>query len=186
MIYIIRHGQTELNKRKIIQGRSDHPMNDAGIAQAKQAADKLRGVSFNTVYSSPLVRAIQTAKIIAPDAAPIIDERLVDMDYGPYEGTRIDELPSEAVAFFRDVRNPAPEGMEHIGSVMRRAGTFLEDRCRTGGNILIVTHAIVMKGLLDCLASGSSVSFWPRHIKNCAVFAAELLPDGAWSLPAEL
>ena len=187
MIYIIRHGQTELNNRRIIQGRSDHPLNENGLAQAKQAAVRLSGISFDAVYSSPLIRAIQTAKIIVPDAEPVIDDRLVDMDYGPFEGTRIDELPPEAISYFRDfLHNPAPEGMEQISSVIRRAGAFLEDRCRSGGNILVSAHAIVMKGLLEHLAAGSDISFWSRHMPNCAVYTAELLPDGAWSVPKEL
>ena len=73
MIYIIRHGQTELNSRKVLQGRSDHPLNERGIAQAEEAAEKLKSVSFDAVYSSPLIRAIQTARIVAPGREPIID-----------------------------------------------------------------------------------------------------------------
>ena len=186
MICIIRHGQTELNSRRIIQGRSDYPLNENGIAQARQASDKLNGIAFDFVYSSPLIRAIQTAKILAPDADPILDGRLVDMDYGPFEGTGIDELPPEALAYFRDFyHNPVPNGMEPIGSVMRRAASFLEERCRTDRNILVVTHAIVMKRLLEHLASGSA-DFRQRHMGNCVVYRAELLPHGTWSIPEEL
>ena len=49
MIYIIRHGQTELNNRQVLQGRSDYPLNDAGIAQAQEAAARLRKVCFSKV-----------------------------------------------------------------------------------------------------------------------------------------
>ena len=52
MIYIIRHGQTELNSRGMLQGRSDHALNETGIAQAREAAEKLRGISFSEVWSS--------------------------------------------------------------------------------------------------------------------------------------
>ncbi len=187
MIYIIRHGQTELNNRKVLQGRSDHPLNDNGIAQAREAADRLKPISFDAVYSSPLIRAIQTAKIIVPDADPLIDERLIEMEYGPYEGMGLNELAPEVLTFFSDfVHNPAPEGMEPLESVVRRAGAFLEDRCRRSGNILVSTHAIAMKGLLEFLTPGSNGSYWSRYIGNCAVYTAEYLPDGTWSVPAEL
>ena len=182
MIFLVRHGQTELNRRKVIQGRSDYPLNESGIAQAEEAAEKLRGVSFDAVYSSPLIRAVQTARIVAPDAEPVIDGRLIDMDYGPYEGMGIDRLPPEVIAYFRDfVHKPAPEGMEQISGVARRAGAFLEERCRSGGNILVVTHAIVIRRMLEHLAPAQD---WPRRIANCAVYTASCLPDGAWSVPA--
>lgn len=97
MLYIIRHGKTDLNARMLMQGRSDHPLNETGFAQAVEAAERFSGmgVSIDKVYSSPLIRAVQTAKTIAPDAELVIDERLIEMDYGPYEGM--------------DLNHPAPE-----------------------------------------------------------------------------
>ena len=66
MIYIIRHGKTELNRANVLPGRSDHPLNEEGILQAKKASEKMRSVSFDHVFSSPLIRALQTAEIIVP------------------------------------------------------------------------------------------------------------------------
>ena len=184
MIYIIRHGQTALNITNVLQGRSDHPLNETGVRQAEEAAERLKGISFDAVYSSPLIRAVQTARIVAPDAEPFVDERLIEMEYGPYEGMGLDELAPEVLFFFSDlVRNPAPEGMEPLDSVVRRAGAFLEDRCRTGENILVSTHAIAMKGLLEYLTPESNGSYWSKYIGNCAVYTAEYLPCGAWSVP---
>ena len=77
MIYIVRHGQTEMNNRKALQGRSDVPLNETGIAQARAAAEKLTGIRFDRVYTSPLIRAIQTAKIIVPYVEPVMDDRLI-------------------------------------------------------------------------------------------------------------
>jgi broad specificity phosphatase PhoE len=187
MLYIIRHGQTELNNRKVLQGRSDHPLNENGIAQARDAAEKLKGITFDVVWSSPLIRALQTAKIIVPDAKPRIDERLIEMEYGPYEGMGLNELPQEVLTFFSDfVHNPAPEGMEQLSCVVQRAGAFLEDCCRTKENILISTHAIAMKGMLEYLTPDSGGGYWSKYIGNCAVYTAEYLPDGAWSVPYEI
>ena len=69
MIYIIRHGQTANNKAKLLQGRSDIPLNKDGIRQAEAAAKWFRDqqIRIDRVYSSPLIRAVETAKIIAPE-----------------------------------------------------------------------------------------------------------------------
>lgn len=184
MIYIVRHGQTELNNRKALQGRSDCPLNKKGILQAQEAKEKLADVAFDAVYTSPLIRAVQTARILVPGLEPVADERLIEMDYGPYEGLSLENLPQEVLTFFSDfVRNPAPAGMEQLDSVVRRAGAFMEDRCRTADNILISTHAIAMKGILEYLTPESRGAYWSRFIGNCAVYKTEYLPGRGWSVP---
>ena len=99
MLYIIRHGRTELNTRQLLQGRSDYPLNEEGIEQARRAAERLRGIAFSRVYTSPLKRAAQTAAILAPGVPPVVDERLIEMDYGPYEGADLSRLPPEILHF---------------------------------------------------------------------------------------
>lgn len=186
MIYIIRHGKTERNQANVLQGRSDYPLNDEGVRQAEAAADRLRTIRFDHVFSSPLVRAVQTAKIVVPDLPPVIDERLIEMDYGPYEGTDLNRLPPEILYFFRDfAHHPAPEGMEQLSSVTERARSFLDRIRPLQGNILISTHAIAMKGLLEALTPGSEGGFWSKFIGNCAVYAAEN-DGGRIGIPREL
>lgn len=186
MIYIIRHGQTELNNRKLLQGRSNQPLNEAGLAQAQKAAALLRDVAFSAVYSSPLTRAVQTAEAVVPDLNPVLDERLIEMDYGPYEGMDLTNPAPEVLTFFSDfVHNPAPAGMEPLNSVVGRAGAFLEELCRTQENILISTHAIAMKGILEYLTPESRGSYWSKYIGNCEVYVAEY-KDGAFSVPVPL
>ena len=186
MIYIIRHGQTEMNSRQVLQGRSDHALNEVGVAQAMAAAKRLRDVAFSQVYASPLVRTVQTAQLVVPDIHPVIDERLIEMDYGPYEGTDLTRLPPEIITFFRDfVHNPAPEGMEPLNSVVSRAGAFLEEIRNVEGNILISTHAIAMKGLLEYLTPESGGAYWSKYIGNCAIYTAKN-QNGRYSVPIEL
>lgn len=189
MIYIIRHGQTELNNRQALQGRSDHPLNAQGIAQAKAAASRLRerGIIFDRVFSSPLIRAVQTARIVAPGVWVETDERLIEMDYGPYEGMDLTDPAPEVITFFSDfVHNPAPQGMEPLSSVTARLGVFLEE-IRTKAesqNILLSTHAIAMKGALEYLTPASQGSYWSRHIGNCTVYAAAVY-NGKYGVPYE-
>lgn len=186
MIYIIRHGKTKMNQARLLQGRTDLPLDEEGIAQAREAAERLSGIRFSHVYSSPLERARQTAQIVAPYARPVLDTRLIEMDYGPYEGTDLRRLPPELTEFFRDfVHHPAPAGMEPLSDVVKRAGSFLDEIAPLGGDILVSTHAIAMKGMLEYLTPSSGGSYWSRFIGNCAIYAAEN-KEGRIGLPAEL
>lgn len=186
MIYIVRHGQTEMNNRKVLQGRSDVSLDETGFAQAQAAAEKLTDIRFNRVYTSPLIRAIQTARIIVPYVDPVMDDRLIEMDYGPYEGCDLTRLPPKIITFFSDfVHNPAPDGMEQLSSVVARVGSFLEELRKAEGNILLSVHAISMKGMLEYLTPGSNGSYWSKYIGNCSVYTAENR-DGKLGIPTEL
>ena len=187
MLYIIRHGKTDMNSKMLMQGRSDNPLNETGIAQAEEAAGRFAGmgVQIDRVYSSPLIRAVQTAERIAPDAELIIDERLIEMDYGPYEGMDLRNPAPEVMEFFMDFVNvPAPEGMEPLPDIVERLGRFLEDiACEAEGrNILISTHAIAMKGALEYLTPDSHGSYWAKNIGNCDIYASEVR-GGRYTVP---
>ncbi|MDO4869070.1 MAG: histidine phosphatase family protein [Bacillota bacterium] len=189
MIYIIRHGQTDLNKERLLQGRSDEPLNGEGIRQAEEAASWFRssGIVIDRVISSPLGRAVQTAKIITGGGVSLeTDDRLLEMDYGPYEGTSLLDPPPEIITFFSDfVNNPAPAGMEPLDHVVQRLGGFLESlkhEIREGENILISTHAIAMKGALEYLDPEPDGKYWARHIANCEVYETSY-EAGGYSAP---
>ncbi|MCR5558472.1 MAG: histidine phosphatase family protein [Butyrivibrio sp.] len=138
MLYIIRHGETELNSKHVLQGRSDHELDSKGFDQSRKAAEWLKeeGISFSKVYSSPLKRAVQTAENVAPGIAVYIDERLIEMDYGPYEGMSLLKPKKEVLKFFSDfANNPAPEGMEQLSDIVARTGEFVDsikDECSDG------------------------------------------------------
>lgn len=183
MIYIVRHGQTDLNSARVLQGRSDSPLNAEGEAQALAAGALFleRGVRFDYVYSSPLKRAIRTAELIAPGCRIETDERLIEMDYGPYEGMDLTNPAPEVMAFFMDFAGtPAPEGMEQLSSVVARSGEFLEDIREEAAShdVIISTHAIAMKGLLEYLTPESKGSYWSKYIGNCDVYASEVTEEG--------
>ena len=190
MIYIVRHGQTEKNKANVLQGRSDVPLNEVGIRQAEDVRDRFRslGIQFDKVYTSPLIRAVQTAEIIAEGASSMIEGRLIEMDYGPYEGMDLAQPAPEVMAFFQDfVHISAPEGMEALSAVVARLATFLEELREEAvlQNILLSTHAIAMKGALEYLTPASGGSYWSKYIGNCVVYTAEVGADGHWTIPQE-
>ncbi len=139
MIYIVRHGETDWNKEHRIQGHVDIPLNDKGRLDAKGAKDKLKDVKFDIVYSSPLSRAYETAKIIT-DHDIIIDERLIERGNGKLEGCNnqdiIKSIPwnEETVIEY---------GIEPLKDIIARTNEFLDEVLAKypDKNILIVTHA---------------------------------------------
>ena len=202
-IYIVRHGETDNNKKRVLQGRSNLPLNEAVIEQAKKVKEYFaeKDIQFDKVYSSPLIRAIKTAQIItgstqvgsdatdnSADAVPfVLDDHLLEMDYGPYEGCSLLDPPPEIIEFFSDfVNNPAPEGMENLSDLVARMGRFMESLKKEGDQtILISTHAIAMKGILEHLTPESHGAYWNKHIANCAVYRTTF-SDGAFTVPVEL
>ena len=210
MLYIVRHGQTHKNKQKVLQGRSDLPLNDEGRVQALEVGEKLNelGIKPEILYSSPLIRAVETAELIgkaasngaasdgdksvedagaaertedAVSADIRIDERLIEMDYGPYEGMDLTKPAPEVMAFFMDFAGtPAPDGMEQLSSVVARSGEFLEEIREEAmeNDVVISTHAIAMKGLLEYLTPESRGGYWSKYIGNCDVYAAEVNEEG--------
>ena len=201
MIYLIRHGQTDQNVAWRIQGQRDFPLNETGIRQAEAARDALKelGISFDKVISSPLSRAVRTAEIVtgadgaeASGASEIIlDDRLKEMDYGPYEGADLKNLPEALKEFFSDFnRNPAPEGVEQLPDLVKRLGGFLEAikpdimEMKPGENVLLSTHAIALKAALEYLTPGSDGAYWSKYLPNCGMYAFDLV-DGEYTVPEE-
>ena len=189
-IYIIRHGRTAANRDGLLLARADPPLDAEGEAQALRLRDWFasEGIVFDRVISSPLRRALRTAEIACGGRNVIeTDDRLLEMDAGPFEGCPLKDLPEELTEFFRDfIRNAPPEGMETLDSVERRTGELLDGlEYVPGGNILISTHAIAMKGALEHLTPGSGGSYWMRYIPNCSAYRAEQDGNGI-GVPAEV
>lgn len=87
-IYIVRHGQTDWNVKRLIQGHIDIPLNEEGKRQAKKISIELKGITFNKIYSSDLKRAYETAKIIAQDRKLkiVVSEDLRERYFGKFQG----------------------------------------------------------------------------------------------------
>ncbi|HEY0343484.1 MAG TPA: histidine phosphatase family protein, partial [Solirubrobacteraceae bacterium] len=87
-ITLVRHGQTERSSRGAYSGQLDVPLTSLGREQAQRCAERLAGTDVDAIYTSPLVRALQTAQAVA-EASGVsltIDDRLIEVDYGPFEG----------------------------------------------------------------------------------------------------
>ena len=104
-IYLMRHGETDLNRALKMQGSVDEPLNENGRAQAAAAGEKIRqlGLKFDHVITSPLDRARETADLATgmERSRVEIDPRIREMEYGPYEGKRILTLNWKVLSFLK-------------------------------------------------------------------------------------
>ena len=134
-IVFIRHGQTDVNKDNRLQGAHvDAELNDYGRAYAKKAAANFDEDEFDVVYSSPMKRAVETAKIFTKDKKKInLDDRLLEFDFGDWDGKKMDDIVKE----YPDIVDPwgkvnrnyiryAKNG-ESYEAFDKRCGDFLDE-----------------------------------------------------------
>lgn len=148
-LYLARHGRTALNAEGRLRGLADPPLDEVGVQEAERLAADLAGRGFVRVLSSPLGRAVHTARLIA-DAAGVphlVDERFNDRDYGPWTG----HLKSAVVAEFGSV--DAAPGVEPKAAVLHRVLPALDDVV-SQGPVVIVTHDAVIRPVLLSIEPG--------------------------------
>jgi uncharacterized phosphatase len=168
-LFLVRHGETEWNRIKRIQGVSDIPLNDTGRAQAAALGDILAAHRFDLIVSSPLSRALETARIIASRLSmptPTIINDLIERNYGDAEG-----------ATGRDLEQRYPMGAEVPGREDREAvttralGVLHELAGRyPDADILAVAHGGVIRSVVEHAAPGLHT----EPITNCSVHSFRL------------
>ncbi|MDV6332774.1 histidine phosphatase family protein [Asticcacaulis sp. 201] len=158
--YVLRHGQTDWNVQARLQGSTDIPLNDTGRAQAHVAADILKDQGLTRIVASPLSRALETAQIVGAACAlePIIDDRLIERNFGLFEGMTIDEVRQHREEM-REHMNPAadldgkhyPHNAEPLGQVIERVYDCINahkaDEQLSGGTCLFVFHGIPFRAV---------------------------------------
>jgi probable phosphoglycerate mutase len=155
-IYLARHGQNEDNVEGILNGHRDKPLTQKGIEQAKEIAQRIKdeGIFFDIIYSSPLCRAFDTAKIISDaigSSEPKKEPLLIERDFGIMTGKNIQDIEKlcspniikgDVITYFLD-----PENAETFSDLMKRARILLDkiEANYNDGNILLVTHGDIGK-----------------------------------------
>ncbi len=141
-ILLTRHGQTDWNVQRRIQGKTDIELNNIGIMQAEETRKKLLNYNIDYIISSPLKRAKKTAEIIGKDRnIPIIfDERIEERAFGEFEGKTSKEMDF-SLLWNRKV-NKKFEKAESVEEVFNRVNNFLENLKKEypDKTVLLVTH----------------------------------------------
>ena len=172
-IWVTRHGQTALNAGRKMQGRSDIPLNDTGVAQAKAARDKIGDIKFDAVYSSPLIRAVRTAEIIGgvTESEIIKDERIIEADFGKYEQKSYYGCgPAMSLYWMFPELFPAPKGVETTDQMIQRTASFLKElEEKDYENVLIACHGGIIRFIRGYLEGAESGYVWRPRPKNCEI-----------------
>lgn len=167
-IYIVRHGETVYNKEKKLQGWVDSPLTELGIAQAEALSHKLSDIEFDSIYTSTLKRTIKTAEIIMKqDSSTFIRvDDLKEIGFGKWEGSSMEKMrivnQKQYDAFWTNPEKYEPEDGESFFDLQERvlAGINELQKKHAKGNILLVTHAIVIKILLCHFKGISLTQLW--------------------------
>jgi probable phosphoglycerate mutase len=155
-LYIVRHGETEFNVQKRMQGRLDSPLTQRGVDNARALARQMENVTFEKIYSSPSPRAYKTAELIKGerDIQIQIEDELREMNLADWEGKSKEELeqlyPEENDKFWNKPQLFKPIGGESFQQVQDRVVEAINKLIskNSDGNILIVTHSVVIKTLI--------------------------------------
>lgn len=181
IIYLTRHGQTNLNKARLMQGLTDEPLNETGLAQARAMREKIGDVHFDAVYASPLNRAVMTGAIIGGvDPSEVItDPRIIEADFGVYEKKKYFSLgPAMTLYWTLPEIFPAPKSVETTASLRERSSSFLRElEEKNYGTVLIACHGGIMRALSGYLEDRKNGLVWRPKPHNCEVRVYEVL-DG--------
>jgi probable phosphoglycerate mutase len=142
-VYLVRHGETEWSKTGQHTGRTDVALTPAGETIAAQIGERLAGVSFAHVLSSPRLRARRTAELAG--FAPELDADLVEWDYGDYEGRTSQHIRTHRPDWLL-FRDGAPNG-ETVAQVAARADRVVAKLKALSGNVLVFSHGHFLRVL---------------------------------------
>ena len=184
-IIIVRHGRTEFNATGRLQGRTDNPLDEVGLAQAEAVAAYLQPELMpDTLFvCSPLLRARQTAMAIVDRVGSSfdIDDRWIELDYGSYEGLRQAEVPANVWREWRaDSDFATPQG-ESLNQVQERVAQACDDLAQRldGRTAVVVSHVSPIKSAV-AWALGVDVSVgWKTQLVTASITRISVSANGA-------
>lgn len=184
-IYIVRHGETVWNAKRLLQGSADIELNENGRAVAGETGENLEQIHFDKIYSSPLIRAYETACLIRGHRnIPIIrDERLRELCFGVNEG-------KDSGILLKDEKNPfhyffdqpalyrPSEGGETLEEICKRAAEFMQEviepQAEQLERVMIVGHGALNKAIMCHIRQHGIAQYWSGGLqKNCNVIIVE-------------
>jgi broad specificity phosphatase PhoE len=180
VIAFARHGQTELNRGGRLQGRLDAPLSELGSRQAAALARGFAAEPVARVVSSPLRRAADTATAIARvhglDVA--VDDRLIELDYGDWDGLALGDVPAGAWDAWRADPGFAPPGGESLVDVTARIAAFCAAVGDTG-LVIAVSHVSPIKAAVCNALRVDEHATWRMQLDVASVTRIGHRPDGS-------
>jgi broad specificity phosphatase PhoE len=182
---LLRHGQTPMSVQKRYAGRTDAPLTEVGVQQAAAAAKRLASAGLGVIVTSPLLRTVQTAQVVAAvtGAAVVTDDGFRETDFGAWEGLTFAEVrerwPAEISAWMADPE-VAPPGGESFTDVSARVTAALDRvlAARAGQTVLIVSHVTPIKMLVAAALLAPPAALYRMHLDLAALSEIDWYADG--------
>lgn len=177
-LILVRHGETDSNKRGSFCGWTDAMLNEKGKKQAEEAAQRLLSIVPDVIYSSPLARTLQTAEIVNRNYNSlniIINDNLKERNCGKWEDMTYTEVcsryPEERVQWEKDLVNYCIDGGESSFQVYTRANEFIQtlQDSHKSGKVMVVTHLGWIQAALAGLLGMGIEGIWRFRVDNCGI-----------------
>ncbi|AGY38299.1 histidine phosphatase [Streptococcus ilei] len=194
--YLIRHGETDFNKKRFFYGKADVSINETGKEQASQIHQLLKGRAISRIYTSQLKRTLETAAIIFPDQIPTAYKALNERDFGLWEGRTANEIQAAFPLVWEEwLESPfdvTPSKAEPFQKFKDRVQSIVEEIRETEDDeIAIVGHLGVLRLIYQFLVDPEA-DFWSIDIPQGTVLLLEnkdpweetLLTEGGEKDPA--
>jgi probable phosphoglycerate mutase len=182
-LLLIRLGESAWNAVRRFTTHSDVPLCEVGLRQVGAAAATLAATEIDRIYSSPLRRARVTAEMIAARQpgrpAVVADDRLTEIDAGPFEGMTGDQLRSGPLAddyarWHTNIDPQFPEGAETFDAALARAAAFLDEHAGETGTTLVVSHGSLTRLIVSSYCLGGPPPLHrPLWLDNCRMVVVE-------------
>lgn len=176
-VYLVRHGETQWNAERRIQGQSDSPLTEKGKQQAQQVAERVKALGITHIIASDLGRTRQTAEIIAGVCScDIIPEpRLRELDMGVLERRHIDSLTEEEEGWRRQLVNGTADGRIPGGESMQELAERMHAALETclalpqGSRPLLVSHGMALGCLVSTILGLPAWAERRLRLRNCSI-----------------
>ncbi|EPH6763893.1 2,3-diphosphoglycerate-dependent phosphoglycerate mutase GpmB [Cronobacter dublinensis] len=176
-VYLVRHGETQWNAERRIQGQSDSPLTEKGEHQAMQVAQRAKALGITHIISSDLGRTRRTAEIIAQGCGcdVILDARLRELDMGILERRHLDTLTDEEEGWRRQLVNGTPDGRIPQGESMQEVSDRMHGALNTclelpeGSRPLLVSHGMALGCLVSTILGLPAYAERRLRLRNCSI-----------------
>lgn len=170
-IYLIRHAQAEGNWKRLFQGHTDAAVSELGETQIEHLSQRMRDLTFDAVYASPLARAVQTAQGVAKGVPITIEPGIMEINGGDFEGVPFGDLPTRFPDVFAQWQDepelcslPAGESMQIVFDRMKAAIDKIA-HAHPNQTVAIVSHGCAIRCFL-CYAKGWDIKNL-RYVQWC-------------------
>ena len=189
-LYLIRHGESEANAKRVHAGWQAVHLTERGIEQAKRIGEYLNGLTFDKIYSSDLVRAMETAEAALPKREYVTDERLREVNVGTVVGKGREECTAEYGEPYinaRKYRDYTAFGGECENDLISRAKSFITDPVlRECECVAVFTHEGFIRATLEAVI-GTEIKEGTVAFPNCIISVFEIDDEGhaklyAWNV----